>query len=1017
MSMYTNTKKTKKFILVLVLLMLFHFCYPKQVKAFDFGGNISEFFFLVEKGVISFLNNIFCDEQHKFKLTDTKKQDIYFTAENIIKGKFILFDANIFKDISSSVDPNAQKGNAEDTYYDSGFDWLVGKDKAKDTLRNTISGWYYNLRNFAIVALLSVLVYVGIRMVTSVISQDKAKYKIMFKDWLVALCLLVIMHYIMIGILNVTDMITEAIGIDGGGGNQTGYIMSLIENININKENAKEMGETRYIDDTTGKEYTLADAFAYELLLLFIVALTFIFAWKYLKREFTIIFLILLGPISCITYPIDKISDGKAQAFNKWLTEFIYNILVQPFHLLLYLVLCGTAIELSSENILYGLACLAMLIPAEKFVKEMFGFKDKLGGGPLAAMATGAAGTQLLNKIKGGATSKLTGGGNDSGSVPSRLKNRSMDSNLLTDGAADGAAGGLAVHAANENTNELENGNNADDRLNDAQGQQEETRQLTNEVEDAIENNTNEQIGEGGTEPQEDNTDNNSNKRDIKTKITGFGGRLMDAHNQRSTEKWGSAKRKQRWINRGKKAGKLLAKGTVKAVGGLAGASIGAAVGLLSGKGIAAGAVTGAALAGRATNKVTDTVGDYANRMRTPEQREKKALEAFKANKKEIQNARESFMDRYDGVPPKANELDKELEDRFELSMYGLSDEQIDDCIELYQNKNADILEKEALKKGVNVEELKNKAGGPDNLNNAKYRKLLEGAVGKENASKAKQIAGSQAKYTANLAKSYSGKDFRDSNVMSTAYNQIVRGLKDNTNCSYEIADAYAREYLENAAKMKSVRSNEIALPGRSETIRVPVNQRVPIANFLGLASSNLNGTQKERMNNITVMLEEKDFSSTEIQNIAESCADSTITPDGVLEKYEVKVKYITSKKAEQSAKNIIGENATQPQIREETLEMSNLMDDFNLTSKQAEIVRKAEIKAKPETVGVAREIARQNRNKGNVNIDTAELETAKKNLFKDLHEKKGFTKAEANKEVKKLDGITSKLMNGIDNI
>ena len=79
MNMYTNTKKTKKFILVLVLLILFNFAYPKQVKAFDFMGNISSFFFLVERGVIGLINNIFCDEQHKYDMDDSGRATIYFT--------------------------------------------------------------------------------------------------------------------------------------------------------------------------------------------------------------------------------------------------------------------------------------------------------------------------------------------------------------------------------------------------------------------------------------------------------------------------------------------------------------------------------------------------------------------------------------------------------------------------------------------------------------------------------------------------------------------------------------------------------------------------------------------------------------------------------------------------------------------------------------------------------------------------------------------------------------------------
>ena len=41
-------------------------CYPKQVHAFDFAGNISNFIFFLERGVIKTLNNIFCDDNHQY---------------------------------------------------------------------------------------------------------------------------------------------------------------------------------------------------------------------------------------------------------------------------------------------------------------------------------------------------------------------------------------------------------------------------------------------------------------------------------------------------------------------------------------------------------------------------------------------------------------------------------------------------------------------------------------------------------------------------------------------------------------------------------------------------------------------------------------------------------------------------------------------------------------------------------------------------------------------------------------
>jgi hypothetical protein len=125
------------------------------------------------------------------------------TPENIIKGRFLLLNANIFED------PEANKSNYLDV--NNGND-EKGLAHQKGILRNTVASWYYALRNFAIVALLCVLVYVGIRMIISTLAQDKNKYKTMFKDWLVALCLLFVMHYIMIGILNTTSLITEAIG-------------------------------------------------------------------------------------------------------------------------------------------------------------------------------------------------------------------------------------------------------------------------------------------------------------------------------------------------------------------------------------------------------------------------------------------------------------------------------------------------------------------------------------------------------------------------------------------------------------------------------------------------------------------------------------------------------------------------------------------------------------------------------------------------------------------------------------
>ena len=52
----------------------------------------------------------------------------------------------------------------------------------------------------------------------------------------------------------------------------------------------------------------------------------------YIKRMLTVGFLIVIAPLITITYSIDKMGDGKSQALNAWLKEFIYNVLIQTFH-------------------------------------------------------------------------------------------------------------------------------------------------------------------------------------------------------------------------------------------------------------------------------------------------------------------------------------------------------------------------------------------------------------------------------------------------------------------------------------------------------------------------------------------------------------------------------------------------------------------------------------------------------------------------------------------------------------
>ena len=80
-------------------------------------------------------------------------------------------------------------------------------------------------------------------------------------------------------------------------------------------------------------------------------------------------FLTIIAPLVALTYPIDKMNDGKAQAFNAWFKEYIFNLLIQPMHLIIYTVLVGSAMEFASKNIIYVVVCLGFMVPAEKLLR------------------------------------------------------------------------------------------------------------------------------------------------------------------------------------------------------------------------------------------------------------------------------------------------------------------------------------------------------------------------------------------------------------------------------------------------------------------------------------------------------------------------------------------------------------------------------------------------------------------------------------------------------------------------
>ena len=249
-------------------------------------------------------------------------------------------------------------------------------------LQPIVATWYKALRRIALVGLLSVLVYLGIKIVTTSSSaKDKAKYKKMLKDWLIAICLLFVLHYIMSLTIMAVNRINSIIGASATGKEGEDLLMSSLRN---------------RIGQAGSWGSAISEVIIYNVMTVFAI----IYTIQYVRRVIYLAFLTMIAPLITLTYPLDKIKDSKAQAFDTWLKDYIFFTLIQVVHLLLYYIFLSESLDLANRgHWIYAIVAIGFMTKAEKIMKEMFGFKKSKSIGALSAGATGALVMNAINKI------------------------------------------------------------------------------------------------------------------------------------------------------------------------------------------------------------------------------------------------------------------------------------------------------------------------------------------------------------------------------------------------------------------------------------------------------------------------------------------------------------------------------------------------------------------------------------------------------------------------------------------
>lgn len=265
-------------------------------------------------------------------------EDMSLTIEKLVSNKIPLLDVDFFN-FSTAGGQEIQEGS---------IIYLI---------RQNIVVIYYIMRTVSIIGLIVTLLYLGIRMALSTIAEDKAKYKELLVSWLVSFIIVFFIHYIMVIVLGLNKSMIDLIGVSFGGGEESLY------------------------DTVRSSAYAVQSSIGWPALIVYMILVYLLvrFLFVYIKRFLVVAILTFMAPIIGVMYSIDKIKDNKSQSFSNWLKEYIFNVILQSVHMLLYTLFVSLAFKVLGTSIMGSLfACLLInfILKAESLFKKIFGIKS-----------------------------------------------------------------------------------------------------------------------------------------------------------------------------------------------------------------------------------------------------------------------------------------------------------------------------------------------------------------------------------------------------------------------------------------------------------------------------------------------------------------------------------------------------------------------------------------------------------------------------------------------------------------
>lgn len=261
-----------------------------------------------------------------------------YTIGNLLANKYPLFDVDIF-------DTKESDGMYSETL---------------SLIREQISIFYMTVRNLSIMLLVVVLMYIAIRMlIGSASASQTAKLKDMLIGWVRAIFLIFVLQYLAVGLVALSN---TAISIINHVASDT-----LMD---VEKKIMQNVFGNYWLEGSVVKQVF------YFLSMLSIIWYQLKFFLVYIKRAMQVYMLMIISPLICVSYPIDRIADDRGQALRQWIIDFSTAILMQPFQYMIYVLIFGSFDEIMFKVPLLTAIAFYLLGKSMKIAKKALQIKS-----------------------------------------------------------------------------------------------------------------------------------------------------------------------------------------------------------------------------------------------------------------------------------------------------------------------------------------------------------------------------------------------------------------------------------------------------------------------------------------------------------------------------------------------------------------------------------------------------------------------------------------------------------------